>query len=408
MKVLQINIVYKEKSTGRTCLEVVKALERVGYQGFVAYGKGRHQDKNTYRIGTDLEYYIHNLLSRITGLQGYFSIFATLGLINYIRKIDPDIIHLRNLHANYLNLPILFSYLKNKEVPVILNLHDCWAYTGKCPYYSEINCEKWKIQCSECKLLRKYPQSLVFDRTKKLFKDKKNWLGKIKYLTVIGVSEWIIQQAKMSFLKNRNMITVYNWIDQSVFYPRKEKILPNYGIDDSKFIILGVSASWIPGTPRYNDFIKLSELINDSMQIILVGESKVTNFPKNIVYIPFIHDVNKLALLYSCADVYVHLSVEDTFGKVVAEAQACGTPAIVYNSTALNELIAEGCGYIVNSRDISGIKKAINKVFINGKNYYSQKCLLNIKKKFDYHQNVKKLINLYELLLKDKNLYDQV
>ena len=73
MKVLQINTVYKEKSTGRTCMEVEKALISRGYQCCTAYGVGEKYGGNTYRIDTKLEYYIHNILSCLTGLEGYFS-----------------------------------------------------------------------------------------------------------------------------------------------------------------------------------------------------------------------------------------------------------------------------------------------------------------------------------------------
>ncbi|MDD2496091.1 MAG: glycosyltransferase, partial [Tissierellia bacterium] len=163
MKILQINIVYKEKSTGRTCFEVKQALENCGHKGYVAYGKGKHTDENTYRIGSDIEYYFHNIMARITGLQGYFSYFATRRLIKYIKQVSPDIIHLRNLHANYLNLPKLFKFLKEASVPVILNLHDCWAFTGKCPHYTDIQCFKWKDQCYSCPVRHNYPQSLFFD-----------------------------------------------------------------------------------------------------------------------------------------------------------------------------------------------------------------------------------------------------
>lgn len=399
MKILQINTVYKVKSTGRTCFEVKRALEDYGHKGFVAYGRGMHNDKNTYRIGNEIEYYFHNVMARITGLQGYFSFFATKRLIRYIKSISPDIIHLRNLHANYLNLPLLFRYLSEANIPVVLNIHDCWTFTGKCAHYTDIQCFKWKTECFSCPVKLNYPQSLFFDRTRKLYRDKKKWFGGIKNLTIIGVSKWTADQAKMSFLSNRRILTIYNWIDRSVFYPRTENILSNYGIDISKFIILGVSAGWTPGSPRYEDFMKISALIPDEMQIVLVGQSDATQFPNNIIHIPFISNINELAKLYSSANVYVHLSTEDTFGKVIAEAMACGTPAIVYDSTALPELIEEGCGYVVKSRDIDGILQALYKVKANGKSHYFDRCVLNVERNFDYAQNTRKMIEVYRKIL---------
>jgi len=396
MKILQINVVYKEKSTGRTCLEVKRALEARGHEAYVAFGKGKHKDENTYRIGSDIEYYIHNIMARITGFQGYFSYFATRRLITYIGKTAPDIIHLRNLHANYLNLPLLFKYLEGANIPVILNLHDCWAFTGKCAYFTDKQCFKWKTGCSDCPTKKSYPQSWFFDRTSKQYNDKKKWFANIEDLTVVGVSEWTTNQAKMSFLSNREVLTIYNWIDRNVFYPRKENILEQYGVDSTKFIILGVSASWIPGSPRYDDFIMVSDLVGDNMQIVLVGQTTVRQFPNNVKHIPFISDTEELAKLYSSADVYVHLSTEDTFGKVVAEAMACGTPAVVYNSTALPELIEDGCGYIVEPRDINSIMRSITEVMHLGKAYYSDNCIANVAKNFDFSKNTAKLISLYE------------
>lgn len=400
MRVLQINTVYGTKSTGRTCVEVEKALQIAGYECYTAYGNGYSDIRYAYRIGSKIEYYIHNIMARITGLQGYFSIFATIRFIRYIENLDPDIIHLRNLHANYLNLPLFFRYLKSLNKPVILNLHDCWAFTGKCTHYTDIHCAKWQSQCSNCPAIHDYPQSLFFDRTKKLYKDKKKWFNNIKNLTVIGVSKWTSEQAKMSFLSNRNILTIYNWINRDVFYPRKESDLKEYQIDESKFIILGVSSTWIKGSPKYEDFIMLSKLIPSEMQIVLIGQTDSCNFPQNIKCIPFVKDINELAKLYSTTSVYVHLSTEDTFGKVVAEALACGTPAIVYDSTALPELIEDGCGYIVKPRDVHGVLKSIIKIKENGKSIYANKCITNVANNFDYSKNISKLIELYEAVAK--------
>ena len=399
MKVLQINTVYNEKSTGRTCLEVKRELENNGHQGFVAYGRGKHSDQNTYRIGSEIEYYFHNIMARITGFQGYFSFFATKRLIRYIKHISPDIIHIRNLHANYLNLPLIFKFLKEANIPVVLNLHDCWAFTGKCAHYTDIQCYKWKTECYQCPAVRNYPKSLFFDKTKKMYKDKKKGFSEIKNLTVVGVSHWTAEQARMSFLSKRNILTIYNWIDREVFKPKRENVLGKYGLDMSKFTILGISTSWTEGSPRYEDFIKISHLVQEDIQIILVGYSEVTEFPKNIKHISFIDGINELAKLYSSADAFVHLSTEDTFGKVITEAMACGTPSVVYNSTALPELIEDGSGYVIEPRDVNGVVDALYKIMSKGKRYYSDKCILNVAKNFDYFTNIKKLISLYESIL---------
>lgn len=179
MNVLQINTVYAVKSTGRTCSELEKALVSEGHNCCTAYGNGpRNMGVNAYQIDTKLEYIFHNALSRLTGLEGYFSRCATKRLIRFINAYKPDIILLRNLHGHYLNLPMFFEFLSSLNIPVIQVLHDCWAFTGKCAYYTTIGCNKWESECEKCPKIHEYPQSYIFDRTKKCVQIKNNGIDR--------------------------------------------------------------------------------------------------------------------------------------------------------------------------------------------------------------------------------------
>lgn len=396
MKVLQVNVVHRAKSTGRTCAEAKRALEEKGHAGYVAYGRGRHNEENTHRIGTEADYYHHNIMARLTGFQGYYSKGATKKFIKYIEKISPDIIHLRNLHSNFLNMPLFFDFLARAGVPVILNLHDCWPFTARCAHYTDNRCTQWKTGCRRCRRKNLVSKSVFFDHSAKLYRDKKKWFSAIPDLTVVGVSRWTAEQAKMSFLANREIHTIYNWIDRDVFYPRQGKVMEKHGLDPSRFTIIGVSAGWSAGSPRCRDMLQLAGMVPDDTQIVLVGHSKITDFSPNIRHIPYVEDMNELAELYSSADAYVHLSTEDTFGKVVVEAMACGTPVIVYNSTALPELVPEGCGHIVDPRDLSGVIAALERIKSNGRASYSAMCVENVKRNFDFGTNTRQLISLYE------------
>ncbi|HAQ28357.1 MAG TPA: glycosyl transferase, partial [Ruminococcaceae bacterium] len=119
MKVLQINAVYNLSSTGRTTAELHHALLREGVGSYVAYSKtDKPDDVNLYHIGSPFDVKMHGLLSRITGEQAHFSFFSTKKLIKYIVKIQPDVVHLRNLHGNFINLPMLLKHLAEKKVAV--------------------------------------------------------------------------------------------------------------------------------------------------------------------------------------------------------------------------------------------------------------------------------------------------
>lgn len=399
MKILQINSVYEERSTGRTCKEVEKAVIANGGQCITAYGFGPKRDTpNAYKIGTPFEYYLHGVLGRLTGLNGYFSVFATIRLVHFIKKYDPDVIHLRNLHGFYINLPILFSYLKKSNKPVIQNVHDCWIFTGKCTHYTVNNCYKWKTECdSHCPkcVVHQYPKSLIFDFSRKMFRDKKKWLTSLPNLTIVGVSNWTTEQAAESFLGEHRVMRIYNWIDLNTFKPREENVLSDYGLNPELFTVVCAGVSW-SGTSKYEQLKKLIEMCDANVQFLIIGECLERIDSKNVAYAGYVSGTDNLAKLYASCDVYVHFSLEDTFGKVIAEALACGTPAIVYDSTSCPEIICASTGRVVQPNDIQAVYNAIGEIKAAGKKAMAKECRDRVEKNFAYQKNVKELITLYE------------
>lgn len=397
MKVLQINTVCGFGSTGRNATELAKALMNKGDTCYIAYGQGKTTYENSFKIGTKIENHLHNACSRMFGKQGYYTKSGTTKLIQYIEKVKPEVIHLGNLHGNYLNVGILFKYLAKADIPVVWTLHDCWAFTGKCAHYIEIGCYKWQTHCNHCPQVKQYPPSLFFDRSEQMFADKKRLFTAVKNMTIIPVSHWLAGEVKQSFLAKYSIVPIYNWIDQQIFTPVESDARERYGIDADTFVVLGVSAGWGKGNRKLDDFIKLSRMLPNRTQLVLVGGVKDKGcIPDNIVHIPYIHGTDELAKVYSMADVYVHLSIEDTFGKVIAEALACGTPAIVYDSTACPEVVGEGCGFVVESRNVEQVYRAIENIKKRGKQAFSQRCIAYISEHFNYQNNAGEYINLYQ------------
>lgn len=399
MIVLLINTVIYG-STGQICKDIAHALEKNGEEGYIAFGQGSSDFKKSYKIGTKIENHLHNAFSRMFGNQGYYSYIGTKKLIKYIQQIKPNVIHLHNLHGNYLNLKLLFQFLSNANIPVVWTLHDCWAFTGKCAHYSEIGCYKWQTHCSHCPQLKKYPPSMFFDRSEVMFEDKKKWFTSIKNLTLIPVSNWLANETRRSFLSQYPIVPIYNWIDQAIYKPTVSNIRKKLRLAENHFVILGVSAGWPKQSTKLADFIKLADKISNDMQIILVGGKKqIESLPHNIQHLPYVNNQTEMAEIYSMADVYVHMSVEDTFGKVIAEALSCGTPAIVYNSTACPELIGEGCGFVVPIRDIEGVFNTIRTIKANSKLEYTTQCKSYSNDHFNIEKIIASTIQLYNKVL---------
>ena len=372
-----------------------------GWKSYIAYGRNDHPSQSELiKIGNDLDVKFHVLQTRLFDRQGLGSKHSTLELVKLIIEIKPDVIHLHNLHGYYTNIEILFKYLAIANIPVVLTLHDCWAFTGHCCHFSYIGCDKWKTQCRDCPQKKEYPASYGLDRSKKNYLLKKELFTAIKRMTIVPVSQWISDIVSQSFLNRYPVHIIKNGIDTNVFKPGGNiKIKERYKVK-GRFIILGVANAWSPrkGLP---DFIELSRIIDKNSVIILIGLSlkQTKDVPQNIIGICHTDSKEELAKLYSIADVYINTSGEETFGLTTVEALSCGTPAVVYNATACPEVITSETGFIVEKGDFEGLLNAIKTVREKGKEQYSNACRERATKLYDSNDRYLDYLNLYESML---------
>jgi len=402
MKIMQINAVCNIGSTGRTTIELADVLKEQGHEYFIVYSQdsAHNTHENLYIMGTEPGKKLHALLSRLAGLQAYFSHFSTFKLLKHIDNVNPDVITLRNFHSNYINLKMVLKYIAKKNIAAVVVLHDCWFYTGKCFHYTEEKCQKWQTGCYNCPRVGKDNISWFFDRTKKMYNDKKKLFSKINNLAVIGVSDWVTNEVKKSFFRDAKIVKrIYNWVHTDVFKYTESDLRSKLNSED-KFVILGVASGFCEDKGIF-DFIKLAEKLNDDFKIILIGKMDDTiNLPYNIINIKSTNDTTELAKYYSMADVFLNLSREETFGKVTVEAMSCGTPAIVYKTTGCTELIAENCGYSVPLFDVSAVYDKILKIKEKSKGFYSDFCIKHVNESFEYRKNAMEYIELYKEMLK--------
>jgi len=400
MKVLQINAVYNYSSTGRSTTELHNALKHKGVESFVVCSRIYNSNDEVYRMGSECEIKYHGLMSRVFGKQGCFSKNSTKKMLKYIDSIKPDIVHLRNLHSNYINFPILLSYLAENGIATVVTLHDCWFFTGKCMHYTNDNCYKWQTGCGNCKKLRRDNKSYFFDRTSQMWSDKKRLFESIPRLAVIGVSDWITNEGRKSILASAKIIRrIYNWVDTKKFHPVDSHQLKIEMNLNNKFIILGIASIW-SNEKGLSKFIELSNVLDDDECIMLIGNIDDTiKLPDNIINIKAINDVSKLVQYISIGDVFIQLSTEETFGKVVVEAMACGLPVITNKFTANPELVNNSVGTVIDEISINSIKNAINSIKANGKNYYSEKCREFAVQNFTMDYCIDQYYELYKELI---------
>lgn len=363
MKVFMVNAVCGSGSTGRIITDLCDILKREGHQVKVAYGVGnasRILPEDTICINNKVGYYWHNALSRFSDRAGFYSAHATKKLIKAIQDFHPDVIHLHNLHGYYLNIRLLFEYLEKADIPVLWTLHDCWAMTGHCAHFSYIHCEKWKDGCHHCPQLTAYPKCYGLDRSAKNYADKKLLFTSVKNMTLITPSKWLADVVRSSFLSKYEVKVIPNGIDLNIFKPTPSDFKDKHRII-GKTMVLAVSNVWIE-KKGFSDVCQLSKILEpDKYQVVMVGltEKQLTTVPNTVLAIQRTASVEELAQIYSAADVFINPSYEETMGMVTAEALACGTPAIVYDRTAVPEIIDKRSGCIVHAGDINQLKSSI-------------------------------------------------
>lgn len=404
MRIVQINGGAKG-STGKIMMGIAEVARAQGHEVMCASpitttNRDAGEDCGYYRIGTFNSRRLNVALARITGFNGCFAWFETYKLLKKIDEFKPDIIHLHNLHDSYINLSMLFSYIKKHNVPTVWTLHDCWAFTGQCPHFTIVKCDKWKVGCHNCPQYKEYPASL-YDNTKKMWQLKKKWFTGVKNMTIVTPSEWLAGLARESYLKQYPIEVINNGIDLNVFKPTHSNFREQYGIPGDKYIVLGVSFAW--GYRKGLDcFVEMAEKLGEQYQIVLVGTDDEIdkNLPKNIISIHRTQNQKELAEIYSTADVFAMPTREENYPTVNMEAIACGTPVVTFDTGGSPEMLDDKTGIVVEANDIEATVKAIKDI-CEKKRCNDEEYIVAYSKDFDMQKKFAEYIELYANVLEE-------
>lgn len=397
-KILQISVEVNTGSVGRIAEQIGEAVINRGWKSYIAYARGYNPSKSkTIKIGNKLGIYWHGVMTRLFDRHCLHSTKATQKLIQQIKEISPDIIQLHHIHGYFLDMRVLFDYLSSVDIPIIWVFHDCWSMTGHCTHYEYVKCDRWKTGCYDCPEKKSYPGSLLLDRSKKNYIEKRELFTSVKNLTIVPVSNWLGGIVKESFLKECDVNVIHNGIDIQKFQPIQSDIREKFLIFDKK-IVLGVASPW-SSRKGLKDIIKLSSyLSNDKYQIVLIGlsEEQLKQLPIGIIGLTRTESVVELAEWYSTADVFVNPTYEDTYPTTNLEAISCGTPVVTYKTGGSPESITSGIGQVVEKGDIIGLAKVIKLLCAEDRDAMRVRCREYAVKHFDKDECFEKYIELYE------------
>lgn len=397
MKIIEVNS-GNYGSTGNIMKNIAVAAENAGHEVFCFCAKSRtslrvNNGKKVEYIGTILGRKLHVWLSNICCVNGCLSVFDTLKFIKRIDQINPDVIHLHNIHNAYINIPLLINYIKKKNLRVLWTLHDCWSFTGHCAYYDLIECSKWINGCEKCPAKYSYPSTKI-DDSKINYRRKKIWFTSID-IKLITPSKWLAGEVKKSFLKNQDVIVINNGIDLDRFKPIYSNILEKYNCKE-KIILLGVALGW--GKRKGLDaFIQLAERLDSRFQIVLVGttETDIEKLPASVITIPRTESIEELAQIYTSASIFVNPTMEENFPTVNLEALACGTPVLTYSTGGAAEMLTAETGIVVQRGNVDALEKAIYK-FASGEISFDRNNCRKQAEKYSLDEMTSKYISLFE------------
>ena len=364
MKVLFINVTCKSGSTGKIAYDLYSLINATGDEAAICYGRGKKlNEKNILKFGFDWETKFHALCTRLTGYTGCFSFFSTKRLIRFMKAFQPDVVHIHELHAYFVNIKPLLKYLKRNNVKTVSTLHCEFNYTGNCGH--SVECEKWKTECSHCSRLRDYPKTLFFDHTKKMFRQKKKLFENIENLTVVAPSRWLAERAKESFLKDKKICVIPNGIDtESIFYTRDtQKLKEKHQLTDEK-VILAVAPNLMSRQKGGEYVVALANrMLDKNVKFILIGITEQDRkFPSNVIALGRTENQNELAEYYSLADCFVICSERENFPTTCLEAQCCGTPICGFDVGGTKETAVVKENNFVPHGDVEALQKVVERI----------------------------------------------
>lgn len=406
MRVLQINTrFYNGGSTGRITFDLKNVIEANGIESYVAFGIGYEPNdeerKTIYRIESGKELLISKLWTKATGHHGFNNKAETKRLLKWIDGVNPDIIHMHNIHNHYVNIRMLLEYIAEKHISCVLTMHDCWTFTGHCAYFDFSGCDKWKTGCHHCPSLRDYPKTFaLIDPSAWNYKQKQKLFAPLD-ITFVSPSQWLCDLQQQSFLKDKPCEVINNGVDISVFKPIKSDVREKYGIGDRKMIL--AVAGGLSQRKGREYLLKLPLMLKDGEVLVIVGlkQGQKNLLPKTdkVIGIKRTQTSVELVGLYSEADVFVNPTLEDNFPTTNIEALACGTPIVTFRTGGSVECVTPQTGIVVEQGDMNGLLTAIREVCAKGKNFFAEAC--REKAVRDYNKDVQygKYIELYQKIL---------
>ncbi|WP_345778462.1 glycosyltransferase [Akkermansia massiliensis] len=173
----------------------------------------------------------------------------------------------------------------------------------------------------------------------------------------------------------RRIVQIYNPVDTDLFRPAedREAIRAALGIPSGAFVIAcGATGLFNPVKGGHFIPLVLEELYrrgHRNLHLLLFGnQEKNVEFPFPSTNAGFITDMNKLAGLYSAADIFLNPTLQDVLSNVALESMACKTPSVTFRTGGVPEVVLDGrTGLVAPQGDLDQMAGHCERLIRDGK-----------------------------------------
>lgn len=363
MKILHINTICEKGGAALLMTTLAQNMERIyGIKNGYIIGRSsfENSDKMLSLNRTDLYLFGQKKLKRILTEKGFQYIYMPSEYyysVKMVEEFKPDIIHLHNTHGDYFQINLIKKL--SKIAPIVWTFHDMFPVTGHCAH--SFDCDKWQTGCGKCPYPDTYPQ-IIKDQTAFLWKYKKFIYNSVDFKIVVP-SAWLKSIIEKSFLKNKDIKLIYNGINVEKFIKTEKSVArEKLGLPNNKKIILfsahgGIRNSFKGGSFAIEVYEKLKNK-DDILFLNIGGEEQSNN--GNWLNFGYVESEEKMALLYSSADIMLYPTLADNCPLGVVEAMLCGLSVVTFDVGGVPEIVEhDKTGYIAKYKDSGDLLKGV-------------------------------------------------
>jgi glycosyltransferase involved in cell wall biosynthesis len=262
-----------------------------------------------------------------------------------LEELAPDVINVHNLHSGTFNgwSPELVG-LCAAHAPVVWTLHDMWSFTGRCLLSGD--CRRFVEGCDAwCPTPEEYP-ALLPAEIRSAWLHRRRILDEHADIVAVANSRWLASEARAGLWARHTVEVIPSAVPLDTFRPvgrGEARALLGIPGDGPVLLVaaadLGERRTGGPLVPHVLDLVPERPLT-----LITMGQGEIPVRDNSLRVLPmgWVDDPCRQSLIYSAADILLHLAPVASCPNILLESLACGTPIVSFAGGGISEIVRPG------------------------------------------------------------------